>query len=271
MLLARYFLVCLSLFGAASCHRKSSSTSTSTNPPAQSAAKPVPILPPAEPWAAKPPAEWPQLVLTNIASFKGHTPLEGASSFLVKGPTGTVYAATANHLLGPNGGVNPWVYQGDLDRDLQSWQMYPRTKGKLTISIAGLGLQKPQSEASDWLLLKVKNDGKSLPSTPLALRPTPVKIGEEIFLAGVPYAQTNRAQNIYRGRVTQRESPDWFRYDLETPVNIVGFSGAPLLDKNGLVVGVMTVWFEPKMNGENFKEAGGQDATYIARRLASMP
>jgi len=149
--------------------------------------------------------------------------------------------------------------------------MYPRTQEKLAVSIAGLGLKKPRIEASDWVLLKVKNDGNPLPSTPLALRPTPVQLGEEVFLAGVPYSQTDRAQNIYRGRVTQRKAPDRFRYDLDVPVNIVGFSGAPILDKNGLVVGLMTVWFEPKMKGENFTEAGGEDAVYVAQRLATMP
>lgn len=271
MHLTRYLLIFLTSYGVVSCDRKARSTHTSTPPPAPPPAKPIPILPPAEPWATKPPAEWPQLVLTNSATFKGHTALEGASSFLVKSPAGTVYAAAANHLLGPNGGVDPWVYQEDLDRDLESWQMYPRTKKELTISIAGLGLKKPYREASDWILLKVKNEGNPLPSTPLALRPTPVEIGEEIFLAGVPYSQRNSAQNIYRGRVTQRKAPDWFRYDLDTPVNIVGFSGAPILDKKGLVVGVMTVWFKPKMNGENFLEAGGQDAVYVAQRLTSMP
>lgn len=270
MFLTRYLLICLIVFGVASCERKATSPSTSneSSAPSEPAAAPV-IMPKPEPWAAKPTSEWPQLVLTNSASFKGHTPLNGASSFLVKGPSGTIYAATANHLLGPNGGVEPAVSQEDLDRDLESWQSYPRTKQKLTIPITGLGLKKPKGEASDWLLLKVKSEGTPLPSTPLTLRPTPVAIGEEIFLVGVPYSQPDRAQNVYRARVTQRKSPGWFRYDLEVPVNIVGFSGAPIVDNNGLVVGLMTVWFDPKMKGDDFLEAGGQDAVYVAKRLAN--
>src|SRR5690348_14900035 len=49
-------------------------------------------------WAKLPPARWPQVVLTNEASFDGHSSLEGASSFLVKMPDGEVLLGTAKHL-----------------------------------------------------------------------------------------------------------------------------------------------------------------------------
>ena len=39
-----------------------------------------------------------------------------------------------------------------------------------------------------------------------------------------------------------------------------GFSGAPVLGQSGFVVGVMTVWFEPRMVGDLHAEAGGEDA-----------
>ena len=52
-----------------------------------------------EDWASKPITEWPQIVLTNSAEFNGHTPLEGASSFLLQNDTRGVFAATAKHLL----------------------------------------------------------------------------------------------------------------------------------------------------------------------------
>src|SRR5689334_13666850 len=69
----------------------------------------VPNPPPAttpsspEPWVSLPTAQWPQMVLTNQAAFKGHTPLEGASAFLIRTPDQRVLAATALHLLGTNG------------------------------------------------------------------------------------------------------------------------------------------------------------------------
>ena len=47
------------------------------------------------------------------------------------------------------------------------------------------------------------------------------------------------------------------------PVDIRGFSGAPIIDEKGYVVGVMTVWFDPKVSGDNFLEAGGEDIASI--------
>ncbi|MDR3401483.1 MAG: serine protease [Chthoniobacter sp.] len=207
--------------------------------------------PPPESWAALPPAQWPQLVLTNAAQFNGHTPLNGASSFLIRGGHGQILGATARHLLGENGGVAPTVEPARLETDLVSWRMFPRTKAGESVMVAGLASDPKPPRNLDWLLLALAKNAGKLPSYPLSLRSAPVAIGEEIFLVGVPYAEPNRAQNVYHGRVTARGFSDRFRYNVEPPVDIRGFSGAPILDRSGRVVGVMTVWFEPKMDGEN--------------------
>lgn len=57
--------------------------------------------------------------------------------------------------------------------------------------------------------------------------------------------------------------PQIHLYDIEPPADIRGFSGAPIIDKDGYLVGVITVWFNPKMEGENFLEAGGEDVQTI--------
>src|SRR5437764_487544 len=62
---------------------------------------------PAEPWSTRPTDQWPQLVLTNEASFDQHTPLHGASAFLARMPDGGVVVATAKHLTKKPGGVEP--------------------------------------------------------------------------------------------------------------------------------------------------------------------
>lgn len=210
-----------------------------------------------------PPAQWPQLVLTNDATFRGHSALRGASSFLVRNSSGRIMAATALHLLGEMGGVEPTVPSAGLDSDLASWKMYPRTKPDTFVTVTGLASSKNPRENMDWLLLAIPRGTASLPASPLTLRSTPVQVGEEVFLAGVPYAEPDRAQNIYHGKVTARAFGDRFRFDIDPPVDIRGFSGAPVLDRNGRVVGVMTIWFEPKMQGEKWLEAGGEDAATV--------
>jgi hypothetical protein len=221
---------------------------------------------PPEHWASQPPREWPQLVLTNNAEFNGHTPLHGASAFLVRTQDGRTLAATAKHLIGENGGVKPDILLGALDGVIRSWRMYPRTLQGQYVVAQMVGVNGLDEENLDWLILSTQPTNNPLPATPLLLRPTPVQVGEKVFLVGCPYAEKSCKQNVYTGKVTLRAG-DRFRYDIDPPVDIRGFSGAPVVDVNGHVVGVMTVWFEPKMQGEMFLEAGGEDAASVSRLI----
>jgi hypothetical protein len=223
---------------------------------------------PGEPWARKPPAAWPQLALTNEAEFEGHSGLSGASSFLVTTGRGRILAATARHLIGKNGGVDPEVQGSELDRALRGWRMFPRTSPNEFVEVGGVGatgLDGPRAEwpPRDWLLLSIKPSAAKLPAVPLRLREAPVQVGEAVFLVGCPYVETGCRQNVYAGTVKERRHGDRFRYDLIPPVDIRGFSGAPILDESGLVVGVMTVWFDAKKVAGKYLEAGGEDAAAV--------
>jgi hypothetical protein len=210
-------------------------------------------------------------VLTNFAEFRGHSKLDGASSFLVQVPDGRILAATALHLLGRNGGVEPTVRPSQLDAVLISWKLFPRTKPETAASVAGLAYPLPLRANLDWLLLSVESEPRKLPSLPLKMRPTPVSVGEEVYLVGVPYSEPLRTQNVYRCQVTGRGQGIRFRYNIDPPVDLRGFSGAPILDKQGLVVGLMTVWFEPRMNGEKYLEGGGEDSASALDQLSKKP
>ncbi len=216
-----------------------------------------------EPWSKQAPQQWPQIVLTNDAEFRGHTPLQGASCFLVDTRSGVTWAATALHLIGENGGVQPEIKIQELNEKISTWRMFPRTLPDNyleadKVAVAGLG-----EGGDDWLLLTIKPSDRPLPATAVKIRPEAVRVGEKVFLIGCPYAEEGCKQNVYAGTVVERGNVAFFRYELETAVDIRGFSGAPIVDKNGHLVGVMTVWFTPRMKGDQFLEAGGQDAAYI--------
>jgi hypothetical protein len=256
-------LVVSSFVVAAGCQRSGPEKDRSQSGPANDA---QPAAVPAEHWASKPPREWPQLVLTNHAEFNGHTPLRGASAFLVKTRDSRTLAATARHLIGENGGVQPEISLAALNGAIRSWRMYPRTLPGDSVMAENVGCSGLDDENLDWLILTIKNTGKALPATPLMLRAQPAQIGEKVYLVGCPYVEEACKQNVYPGKVTTRVG-DRFRYDIDPPVDIRGFSGAPIIDRNGHVVGVMTVWFEPKMQGEKFLEAGGEDAASVYRLI----
>jgi Trypsin-like peptidase domain len=214
--------------------------------------------PTSEIWARLPHEQWPQLVLTNSAKFKGHSPLNGASGFLIRTEAGKILAATARHLLGENGGVEPEVSLADLDANFDSWVMYPRTLPDHGVKLLGSASKTNGPKNNDWVLLRV--DGEPTHVTPLRIRRDPVKVGERVHLVGVSYAEPDVVQKVYSGVVTARGGGNRFRYDISPHVDIRGFSGAPVVDNAGLLVGVMTVWFQPRMNGELYTEAGGEDA-----------
>ena len=78
-------------------------------------------------------------------------------SFLLKSAGERTFAATALHLLGPNGGVMPEIAPERLELVLDSWVMFPRTKPKDFVTIFGHGWATPSDKASDWLLLEIRN------------------------------------------------------------------------------------------------------------------
>jgi hypothetical protein len=224
--------------------------------------KQPPLTP--ESWMSKPPGGWPQIVLTNDAAFNGHTPLQGASSFLVRASGDRILAATARHLIGSEGGVEPEVTLNQFDSALQSWKMFPRTVEEAFVQIEALAMNGPTQKDCDWLILRLKNPPAKLPAQPLRIRAEPVQVGEKVYLIGVPYSEPDRKQNVYVGKVTGRMwFGDRFRYDLDPPVDLHGFSGAPIIDEKGYLVGVMTVWFNAQMNGDKYLEGGGEDAATI--------
>ncbi len=219
-----------------------------------------------EPWAAKSHSEWPQLVLTNDAQFNEHSALQGASAFLVRTDDGRVLAATALHLVGAAGGVEPEIAIADLDRAIRRWTMFPRTLRDRAVEVGGIAADDLDAPNLDWLILAIKNQPSSLPATPLKIRSEPAQIGEEVLLVGCPYSERRCVQNVYTGKVTARRA-DRFRYDIAPPVDIHGFSGAPVVDRNGYLVGVMTVWFDARKDGEKYLEAGGEDSVPMVERV----
>lgn len=222
--------------------------------------------PAVEPWVRKPTSEWPQIVLTNEAVFDGHTPLRGSSAFLIRTQGNRILAATAKHLLGAGGGVEPPVSTKELSEVLRSWRVHPRTMPETAVDLGALSGSGEDLPGCDWLLLTVKRSSDRLPAYPLRPRSQPVRVGEKVYLIGCPYSEPNAKQNVYVGKVTERKH-DRFRYDLDPPVRLNGFSGAPIVDRRGNVVGIMTGWFEPKMVGDKHLEGGGEDVATVYPQL----
>ncbi|WP_047812434.1 S1 family peptidase [Rhodopirellula islandica] len=222
-------------------------------------------------WINSPHSEWPQVLLTNYAEFDGHTSLEGASSFLVKNSKGAVVAITARHLLSEQGGVEPAIAVDRVNDVLKGWILFPRDNPDEFVRLRGITLSDMSHSDEAWneIDFVVLDLAENPPSQfePLPIRISPIQVGEKVYLFGIPYDESG-GQNIYSGTVTER-SGTRFRYDITPSANIRGFSGAPIVDSKGYVVGLMTVWFHASMDGDNYLEAGGQDIGLVVPDISS--
>ena len=139
------------------------------------------------------------------------------------------------------------------------WSLHARSSLLNVVEVSGAYPGKTAPPGNDLLLLRVKQFTQ-LPSYPLHVRRTPLAPGETVHLIGCPYSDSDGKQKVYSGKVTTVEKDGYFAYQIHPAVNLVGFSGAPIIDTNGHVVGICTVWFQRQIyDGKDL--VGGGDST----------
>jgi hypothetical protein len=267
--------VAFAFFAFVGC-RRPTSTTVDAPPPAIASSSSSPSAPtiPREPWISSDPYSWPQLVLTNDAAFRGHTPLRGASSFLIRNAHGQVFGVTARHLIGADGGVEPEMTAAMLFADLAKWTAFPRTKPEQSIDFGAPAIDGLDGPHRDWLVLSIADNAKaSPPAYPLRLRATPAKPGESLFLIGCSYADADCRQAVFRGSGVRRNRYDYFQFRIDLSVDLRGFSGAPILDTDGHVVGVMSGFFSNlKTDAEGkYLDAAGEDVGAVYAKVEASP
>ena len=180
-----------------------------------------------------------QILLTNSAQFTGNRTLEGASGFLIK-YNNSNYAVTARHLLGEVGGVEPEVKINSLAKNLLKWEMSPRVvlnAARETVKLNAVGLNFSKS-AHDIVLLNVVSDTFDLDVlTPNFNLPS---VGESLYLIGCPYSETLCRQNSYAVKFIEYDAREAALVcEITSEVELSGFSGAPLINAKGEIVGVL--------------------------------
>jgi len=180
-----------------------------------------------------------QTLLTNSAQFTGKRALNGGSGFLIK-YNNSNYAVTARHLLGEDGGVVPEVKINALAKNLLNWEMSPRVvmnPARETVKLNANGLNFSKS-LRDIVLLNVASDAFDLEVlTPNFVLPAE---GETLFLIGCPYSESQCRQNSYAVKFVEYDAAEaTLVCEITSKVDLSGFSGAPLINGTGEVVGVL--------------------------------
>lgn len=170
--------------------------------------------------------------LDNSASF-------GASSFLLKTNKGSTVLCTAKHLLGDAMGISPEVNTAQFNSALKFWNAFPRQYTLTDDTINGLSLINKEINSTDIILLNSKEQTTST-IQPLIPRLTEVRIGEQLELIGCEYADMECYQNSYKATMITFNEEGMYIIKPKKGLDFSGFSGAPVIDKNGYAIGVLS-------------------------------
>ena len=168
---------------------------------------------------------------------------------------GEVYGITAKHVLFfAKTEAMKTVSFGD---ELKSWTLRSANGSKNNIEL-GILINENKEETiamppkGDWLVFETKG---TLPKTAKvhSLRETPLQVGEELFFIGFPYNEEKPLK--IKGRFTGF-TPEG-NLSLGIPKgNYGGCSGGPVVDKNGDLVGIVSMgYFNQELNKQIFEPA----------------
>jgi hypothetical protein len=176
--------------------------------------------------------------------------MEAGCACLVRLPSGDIVALTAGHLLGRAGGVRPgFLYGGlggldqrrlaTLKDEIISWDLYlPGQEEKAVEAVGLFGRADDFDTDCDQVLLQLSPRNTTYPVKPLDVRLGLVTLDEPLRL--ITYAadqEGNLRQVVYNAR---RVPGLIFTCLLDKPVDLNGCSGSPVVDTNGLLVGIVT-------------------------------
>jgi hypothetical protein len=185
-----------------------------------------------------------EIALVNKIDFynqKYDQPRFSCGFLLKHGPD--TFAVTAKHLLN--------IIKTDkmktlaFDDEIRSWSMYPLNKeGELIITDKLLNddqsdlLANKSTYDKDWLLFSIKGNHSQI--KPLEIRKTAIDPGEKLYAVGWTRTMNSGPQRVYEFEYYKTIGNRLLLKDLVVPEKFGGLSGAPVLDEQGLVVGIVS-------------------------------
>lgn len=162
--------------------------------------------------------------------------------FLLKFKNDTV-AVTAKHLLKI---IKPDEMKFlSFENTIKKWSLYPLDQPNASI-ITDFLLNENKSERladkatydNDWLVFSIKENHSKVKV--LEARTTPLILGEKLYVVGWTRKMESGQQRVYEFEYFKTIGNRILLKEIIVPEQFGGLSGAPLLDANGLVVGLVS-------------------------------
>ncbi len=196
-----------------------------------------------------------QIYMTNDIAFVNGSHIKYVGSAFLIEHLDKIYACTAKHIVEKSRYIKPPVRTPEVNEGLDAWTVFPRKQEKPIMQLDSL-INDEKSD-SEWWVFELEKPHKKVQR--LKVRTSPVKKGESVFFVGCPYKEKDCVQNIYVGEVSSTtEKMIGIKY--EPMVNVAGFSGGPLLDANGELIGLLCqASFDKKKGVHTFIKAENTD------------
>jgi hypothetical protein len=218
-------------------------------------------------WIETPKDQWPQIAMINSIEYvDAHHPVAGCS-FLLDTGTDTI-AATAKHIL--TYFKSKAMSSVSFENTLKIWRMYPKDSQDDVVVVDQL-INEDRNEPIDdipskydWLLFSIKKGSQNI--QPLKFREKPLVPGEQVFIIGWRYTDKDCSQRIYQGNYVRSADGAVVISTKELADNTIpGLSGAPVVDSNGRLIGLMS-----RKNGKMEQLASIEYPREVLRRRGAL-
>lgn len=164
------------------------------------------------------------------------------SGFLLKYRNDT-FVVTAKHLLAF--AKTDSVKYLTLDFSIKRWTLSPLGKEDEMVVINKLlnenkaeNIKSKNRFKNDWLLFSIAENRSSV--KPVEFRDSPLVVGEKLYVVGWTRDKTEGEQTVYEFIYHKTKGTHILLKDVIVPEKFGGLSGAPLVDENGLLVGIVS-------------------------------
>ncbi len=158
------------------------------------------------------------------------------------------YAITAKHVLMI--AKTDQMKFVDFEGELKQWKLHPKNDSTSYVvldkllntnkkdSLTWSYMDTHWNTYNDWLVFSVKeNNSKNIP---LKFRKKPLIKDEILYAVGWTYKDTLEKQRFYKYKFDKAEGNYYNLIQINGPKGLGGLSGAPVVDKTGKVVGLVS-------------------------------